>query len=63
MKNRIKARREELGVSQLWLAEKTGLPRSTVSDIENERHEPILRAAMLIARELGRSIEELFFID
>lgn len=63
MKNRIKARREELGVSQLWLAEKTGLPRSTISDIENELHEPILRAAMLIARELGQSIDELFFID
>ena len=34
-KNRLKAIREEKGISQADLAEKTGLSRTTISKIEN----------------------------
>ena len=34
-KNRLKAFREEKGMSQAELAEKTGLSRTTISKIEN----------------------------
>lgn len=34
-KNRLKAFREEHGISQADLAEKTGLSRTTISKIEN----------------------------
>lgn len=35
VKNRIRERRAELGVTQKWLAEECGVSQSAISEIEN----------------------------
>ena len=60
MKNRIKERRTELGMSQEQLAQASGIGRSTISEIEAGKHAPTVDVALSIARALGKSVEELF---
>lgn len=58
--NKVKERRKELGKTQKWLAEKAGVSRQTIYDIENERFNPGIDIATKISRALGRLCEELF---
>ena len=63
MPNRVKERRQELGKTQDWLAEKAEVSRQTIYDIENERYTPRAKIALKISRALGRLCEELFPLD
>ena len=60
MANRVKERRQELGKTQDWLADRTGVSRQTIYDIENEKTKPRAEVALKISRALGRLCEELF---
>lgn len=60
MKNRLKALRTERGWSQGELAAKLDVSRQTVNAIENERYDPSLPLAFIIARVFGLSIEQIF---
>lgn len=60
---KVAQRRKELGMSQDELAKLTGIGQHTVSDIETGRHVPKVDIAILIAKALLRSVEELFVID
>ena len=60
MPNRVKERRKELGKSQGWLADKAGVTRQTIYDIENDRYKPRAEVALKISAALGRLCEELF---
>jgi putative transcriptional regulator len=55
--------RTALGWSQTELGEHLGVSRQTVNAIENERYDPSLPLAFLIARAFGLPIEQLFFED
>lgn len=57
---RIKERRTELKITQAQLAELVGIGQSTISEIESGRHQPTIELALLIARALRTSVEELF---
>ncbi len=59
-KNRIRERRQELGLSQSKLARLVGMAESTLSNIELGKWKPYPKAQKDIARTLGKSIEELF---
>ena len=61
MRNRLRELRAERGWSQTELAERLGVSRQTVNAIENERYDPSLPLAFVIARVLGLAIEQLFF--
>ena len=63
MANRVKQRRQELGKTQDWLADMTGVSRQTIYDIENEKTKPRAEVALKISRALGRLCEELFSPD
>ena len=63
MPNKVKERREELGKTQEWLAEKAGVSRITISEIENDKTSPRAKLALKISRALGRLCEELFSPD
>jgi putative transcriptional regulator len=63
MRNRVRELRTEHGWSQTELGERLGVSRQTVNAIENERYDPSLPLAFLIAKAFGLTIEQLFFED
>ncbi len=56
---RIRAKREELGLSQSELARKVGLTRQGLCKYELDRADPRLFNAMCIAEALGVSLDYL----
>ncbi|MDM8202034.1 helix-turn-helix transcriptional regulator [Allofournierella massiliensis] len=60
MKNIIKVRRKELGLSQEDLAKLCGVTRQTINAIENNKYDPTLALAFSLAKELRLTLEELF---
>ena len=60
MKNQIRDRRRELGLSQKELAERCGVSRQTVNAIENDKYNPTLSLAFRLAKELQLTVDELF---
>lgn len=60
MRNIIKGRRKELGLSQEDLAKLCGVTRQTINAIENNKYDPTLALAFSLAKELRLTLEELF---
>lgn len=54
---RIKDARAEAGLTQEQLAEKTGLPQSHISRIENAKHSPARATIEKIAKALEKPVE------
>jgi putative transcriptional regulator len=59
--NRIRERREQLGLTQTELANKLKLSISYLSKIENEKTPINVKLAIRIARALKTTVEEIFF--
>lgn len=57
---RMKALRRSRNWTQLALAERSGLPRTYVADMEGERRNPSLRNLVRVANALGVRVGELF---
>jgi len=60
--NRIRVARAELGWSQDDLARRAGVTRQTVSSIETGQYGPSALLAFVLAEELGKRVDELFFL-
>lgn len=60
MRNIIKEKRKERGLSQEELAKKCGVSRQTVNAIENNKYDPTLALAFSLAKELRTTVDELF---
>mgnify|MGYP003679282708 FL=1 len=60
MKNQVKTLRMTRGWSQAELASRLGVSRQTVNSIENNKYDPSLPLAFVIARVLESSIESIF---
>ena len=58
--NTLKERREVAGLSQLDLAERAGVSRQAVIQIEAGRQVPSTRLALQLARTLGCGVDDLF---
>lgn len=58
--NTIRARREEVGMTQAELAGRIGVTRQTLIAIEQGRYSPTLEIAFQIARAFGMPLEDLF---
>lgn len=54
---RVKKAREEAGLTQLQLAEITGIQQAHLSRIENAQHSPTHRTLMKIAKALKKEVE------
>lgn len=63
MKNIIRERRKQLGLSQDELAKKCGVSRQTINAIENNKYDPSLALAFALADELILRVDELFIRD
>ena len=61
---RVKVReyRKACHMTQQRLAELSGVGRSTISEIESEKHLPTLEIALLIARALAVPVETIFVL-
>jgi len=63
MKNIIRDKRKQRGLSQEELAKKCGVSRQTVNAIENNKYDPTLALAFSLANELETTVDELFIAD
>lgn len=62
MGTKVKERREELGMTQEELAEKSGISRATISTLENGIDKNTTTKTLLaIADALGTTVDKLFF--
>ncbi len=50
-------------MTQQALAEKVGCTRQTIAAIEKAKYSPSLELALLIARALGRPLDEVFMVE
>lgn len=57
---RLRDARQARGLTQTALADAIGVPQSTVARLESAKHDPSLRVALLLAKELDTSVEALF---
>jgi molybdate-binding protein/DNA-binding XRE family transcriptional regulator len=58
--NRVRTRREELGLTQTGLAATIGVSRQTLNAVESGRAVPSVMIALRLARELASDVETLF---
>ena len=58
--NRLREERVRLNLTQAELAELVGVSRKTINTVENGVFIPSTVLALLLARAIGRSVEELF---
>ena len=60
--NRLKEARGKLGWTQAELAVRAGVSRKTINTVENGVFTPSTILALALARELGESVEDLFYL-
>jgi putative transcriptional regulator len=58
--DRIKSQRLSVGISQLELAERVGVSRQTVIAMESGSYAPSVFLALMVANELGTTVEFLW---
>jgi len=61
--NRSKVARAERGLSQEELAALVGVTRQTISAIETRQYCPSALLAFLLAKQLGKRVDELFYLE
>ena len=52
--------RKAARMTQSQLAERAGVSRQAISDIETGKHDPTISVALLLARALGVKVDNLF---
>jgi putative transcriptional regulator len=60
MRNLVRAKRTERGLSQGQLADAMCVSRQTINSIEQERYTPSLPLALALARYFQTTVEEMF---
>ncbi|MEI3606167.1 helix-turn-helix transcriptional regulator [Pseudogracilibacillus sp. SE30717A] len=63
MKNKIKAIRKKLGITQEQLAKECGVVRQTINCIENDKYDPTLELAFKLSKTLRVKVDELFIYE
>ena len=61
--NRLKVARAERNLSQEQLAVLAGVTRQTISAIETRQYCPSAQLAFVLAKQLGKQVDELFFLE
>ena len=62
LNNRLREARVALDLTQAELAERIGVSRKTINTVENGVFIPSTVLALRLAQELGRTMEELFYL-
>lgn len=58
--SQVRKQRTKRGMSQLSLAQKSGLDLTTINEIENGNREPMLKTVWRIANALGIKMSDMF---
>ena len=61
MKNNVKMTRITLSMTQQQLAQSVGVTRQTIGLIEKGEYNPSLQLCLAIAKELNKTLDELFW--
>jgi putative transcriptional regulator len=61
--NRVRDAREARAMTQQALAEAVGVTRQTIIAVEKSKFGPSVALALALARVLGATVEELFWLD
>ncbi|MFS0656103.1 helix-turn-helix transcriptional regulator [Bacillus sp. 179-C3.3 HS] len=61
MKNHVKIARMTASITQQQLASKVGVTRQTIGLIEKGEYNPSLQLCIAIAKELHKTLDELFW--
>ena len=61
LKNSLREARRQRGLSQVQLAELTGVSRNTISSIETGKFNPTAKLALILCIALDKKFEELFY--
>lgn len=61
MKNNVKITRMKKGITQEQLARRVGATRQTIGLIEKGEYNPSLQLCVAIAKELDKTLDELFW--
>ncbi|ADC86400.1 helix-turn-helix transcriptional regulator [Staphylococcus lugdunensis] len=60
MKNKIKAYRKKIGMSQETLSKNVNVSRQTINAIENNKYDPTLMLAFKLAKQFDTTVDDLF---
>jgi len=63
LRNRLKVARAEKNLSQADLANLVGVTRQTISTIETGQYCPSAKLALLLAQNLNKTFEALFYFE
>ena len=63
LKNRLEEIRKQREIKQEELAEAMGVPRQTISSLENGRYNPSVILAIKLARYFGMHVEDIFIYE
>ncbi len=63
LSNNLRPTRTRLGLSQQQLAEAAGVARQTIGGIEGGLYSPSMSVALKLARSLGCTVEEIFWLE
>jgi putative transcriptional regulator len=63
VKNKLKVLRAERDWSQADLATRLDVSRQTINAIETGKYDPSLPLALKIAKLVGMTVEDVFFLD
>ncbi|MEK9196959.1 helix-turn-helix transcriptional regulator [Ureibacillus sp. 179-F W5.1 NHS] len=61
MKNNVKITRIKASITQEQLAKRVGVTRQTIGLIEKGEYNPSLQLCVAIAKELNKTLDELFW--
>lgn len=60
IKNKVRALRTNMDLTQEGLAEKVGVSRQTINAIENEKYNPSLELALKLGAVFNEQVEDIF---
>ena len=63
VRSRLRQARGACGLTQQELADRVGVTRQTIGLIEVNRYNPTIKLCLMLARETGWTLDELFAIE
>ncbi len=63
MKNRVREKREAMGLTQAELAGRTGVSRQAINAIETGKYDPSIGLAYALSKVFGCAIEDIFIFE
>ncbi len=63
MQNRVRALREQRGLTQAQLGELTGVSRQAINAVETGKYDPSIWLAYALSKVFGCHIEDIFLFE